>query len=153
MVPWDTCDNTATELSGNMSFFNLRKVKKVLHIGGSGSEAKKKRVYNNIKININPEDVWELVSELGDGAFGKVYKAMHREHGVLAAAKICKLEGENDLNDFMVEIDILTECQHLNVVGLHEAYYWDGKLWMLIEYCDGGALDSIMVGTHHILSC
>ena len=28
---------------------------------------------------------------------------------------------------------------------MHEAYYWDGKLWMLIGYCDGGALDSIMV--------
>ena len=84
------------------SFFNLRKVKKVLHIGGSGQEAKKKRFYNNIKININPEDVWEIVSELGDGAFGKVYKALHREKKVFAAAKICKLEGENDLNDFMV---------------------------------------------------
>lgn len=129
-----------------MSFFNLsRKVKKVLHIGGSGGEAKKKRFYNNIKININPEEIWEIVSELGDGAFGKVYKALHREKKIWAAAKICKLEGENDLNDFMVEIDILTECKHHNVVDMHEAYYWDGKLWMLIEYCDGGALDSIMV--------
>jgi len=129
-----------------MSFFNLRKVKKVLHIGGSGGgESKKKRFYNNIKININPEEIWEIVSELGDGAFGKVYKALHREQKIYAAAKICKLEGENDLNDFMVEIDILTECKNNNVVDMHEAYYWDGKLWMLIEYCDGGALDSIMV--------
>jgi len=39
----------------------------------------------------------------------------------------------------------LTECHHQNVVDMHEAYYWDGKLWMMIGYCDGGALDSIMV--------
>ncbi len=90
-----------------MSFFNLRKVKKVLHIGGAGGEAKKKRFYNNIKININPEDVWEIVSELGDGAFGKVYKAQHREKKSYAAAKICKLEGENDLNDFMVTLNLI----------------------------------------------
>ena len=49
-----------------MSFFNLRKVKKVLHIGGTGGEAKKKRVYNNIKIKFvsSPEvaDFRDLVA-------------------------------------------------------------------------------------------
>ncbi|CAG2060853.1 unnamed protein product, partial [Timema podura] len=70
-----------------MSF--LSNLKKVLHLGG-GNDAKKKKVFNNIKMDTNPEDYWDMVGELGDGAFGKVYK-------------------------------------------------------MLIEYCDGGALDSIMV--------
>jgi len=31
-------------------------------------------VFNNIKMDCNPEDFWEMVGELGDGAFGKVYK-------------------------------------------------------------------------------
>ena len=39
-----------------------------------------------------PDDVWEIVGELGDGAFGKVHKARHRVDGTLAAAKICQLE-------------------------------------------------------------
>lgn len=54
-----------------MSFFN--NLKKVLHLGG-GNEAKKKKVFNNIKMDIDPEETWEMVGELGDGAFGKVYK-------------------------------------------------------------------------------
>lgn len=82
---------------------------------------------------------------------------------------MCALDGEDDLSDFMIEIDILSECKHPNVVELHEAYFIEGKLWvylsityaftwisgvyfmiflysqMLIEYCDGGAVDSIMV--------
>lgn len=54
-----------------MSF--LSNLKKVLHLG-SANEAKKKKVFNNIKMDCNPEDFWEMVGELGDGAFGKVYK-------------------------------------------------------------------------------
>lgn len=54
-----------------MSF--LSNLKKVLHIGGA-NDAKKKKVYNNIKMDCNPEEFWDLIGELGDGAFGKVYK-------------------------------------------------------------------------------
>lgn len=49
-----------------MSFFN--NIKKVFH----RSEAKKKRVYNNIKMDTDVAECWEMVGELGDGAFGKV---------------------------------------------------------------------------------
>ncbi|XP_014472250.1 PREDICTED: serine/threonine-protein kinase 10 isoform X2 [Dinoponera quadriceps] len=124
-----------------MSF--LSNLKKAFHFGGN--DAKKKKLYNNIKMDCSPEEFWEMVGELGDGAFGKVYKAQHKQSNQLAAAKMCALEGEDDLSDFMIEIDILSECKHPNIVELHEAYFIEGKLWMLIEYCDGGAVDSIMV--------
>ncbi|XP_059607509.1 serine/threonine-protein kinase 10 isoform X4 [Phlebotomus argentipes] len=124
-----------------MSFLN--NLKKVFHLGGG--EAKKKRLYNNIRMDTDPTDYWEMVGELGDGAFGKVYKAQHKETGRFAAAKMCTLEDEENISDHMVEIDILSEIKHLNIVELYEAFSLDDKLWMLIEYCDGGALDSIMV--------
>lgn len=126
-----------------MSMF-LSNLKKVLHLGG-GNDGKKKKGFNNIKMDVDPEEVWEMVGELGDGAFGKVYKAQRRGTDIFAAAKRCALEGEDELSDFMIEIDILSECKHPNVVDLQEAFFFEGKLWMLIEYCDGGALDSIMV--------
>ncbi|XP_030388546.1 serine/threonine-protein kinase 10 isoform X2 [Scaptodrosophila lebanonensis] len=124
-----------------MSFIN--NLKKVFHLGGG--EAKKKRLYNNIKMDTDPAEFWEMVGELGDGAFGKVYKAQHKEQKRFAAAKMCTLEDEENLSDHMVEIDILSEIKHPNIVELYEAFSIDDKLWMLIEYCDGGALDSIMV--------
>ncbi|XP_044258953.1 STE20-like serine/threonine-protein kinase [Tribolium madens] len=123
-----------------MSFFN--NIKKVLHFGGN--DAKKKKVFNNVRMECDPEEFWDMIGELGDGAYGKVYKAQHKHTGQLAAAKMCRLDGEDDLSDFMIEIDILTECKHPNIVELHEAFQKDQQLWMLIEYCDGGALDSIM---------
>uniref|UniRef100_A0A0K8TN18 Putative catalytic domain of ste20-like kinase-like protein serine/threonine kinase n=1 Tax=Tabanus bromius TaxID=304241 RepID=A0A0K8TN18_TABBR len=124
-----------------MSFIN--NLKKVFHLGGG--EAKKKRLYNNIRMDTDPAEYWEMVGELGDGAFGKVYKAQHKETGRYAAAKMCTLEDEENLSDHMVEIDILSEIKHPNIVELYEAFSIDDKLWMLIEYCDGGALDSIML--------
>ncbi|XP_063708327.1 serine/threonine-protein kinase 10 isoform X2 [Culicoides brevitarsis] len=124
-----------------MSFLN--NLKKVFHLGSG--EAKKKRLYNNVRMDTNPTDFWEMIGELGDGAFGKVYKAQNKETQRLAAAKMCTLEDEENLSDHMVEIDILSEIKHENIVELYEAFSIDDKLWMLIEYCDGGALDSIMV--------
>ncbi|CAH1131586.1 unnamed protein product [Ceutorhynchus assimilis] len=123
-----------------MSFFT--NIKKALHFGGS--DAKKKKIYNNVKMDTDPEEYWDMIGELGDGAYGKVYKAQHKHNGQLAAAKMCRLDGEDDLSDFMIEIDILTEIKHTNVVELLEAFQKEQQLWLLIEYCDGGALDSIM---------
>lgn len=35
---------------------------------------KKVKQYEHVHRGINPNDIWEVVGELGDGAFGKVYK-------------------------------------------------------------------------------
>jgi hypothetical protein len=68
----------------------LSSIKKALNIGQSGP--KKRKGFQNIRCDVNPEETWEIVGELGDGAFGKVHKARHRENHTLAAAKICQLE-------------------------------------------------------------
>lgn len=49
-----------------MSFF-----RKILRIG---QDAPKRKTYEHIKRDENAELYWEIVGELGDGAFGKVYK-------------------------------------------------------------------------------
>lgn len=114
-----------------MSFIN--NLKKVFHLGGG--EAKKKRLFNNIKMDTDPAEYWDMIGELGDGAFGKVYKAQHREHKRFAAAKMCTLEDEENLSDHMVEIDILSEIKHPNIVALYEAFSLDDKLWVSICIC------------------
>ena len=109
-------------------------LKKALNFGSAAAENKKRKaLFTNIRTDANPEDVWELVGELGDGAFGKVHKAQNREKPELfAAAKICVLENETDLEDFMAEIDILSEVEHENVIQLYEAFYHQDKLWVSI---------------------
>ncbi|KAG9351313.1 hypothetical protein JZ751_022559 [Albula glossodonta] len=45
----------------------------------------------------------------------------------------------------MVEIDILATCNHHYIVKLLDAFYYDNKLWIMIEFCPGGAVDAVML--------
>ncbi|KAH1177512.1 serine/threonine-protein kinase 10-like [Mauremys mutica] len=110
-----------------------------------GAEKKKAKHYENVKRDINPEDIWTVLGELGDGAFGKVFKAQNKVTGVLAAAKVIDTQSEEELEDYVVEIDILACCDHPNIVKLLDALYWDSRLWILIEFCPGGAVDAAIL--------
>ncbi|KAK2909234.1 hypothetical protein Q8A67_005071 [Cirrhinus molitorella] len=121
-----------------MSFFNFRKIFKL------GAEKKKKQ-YDHVHRDTNPEEIWEIVGELGDGAFGKVFKAQNKQTGICAAAKVIDTKTEDELEDYMVEIDILASCDHHNIVKLLDAFYYESKLWILIEFCAGGAVDAVML--------
>ena len=109
-----------------MSF--LSSIKKAFNIGNSDS--KKRKSFPHIKEGIDPLTFWEIVGELGDGAFGKVHKARHRENHRYAAAKVCCIESDEELDDFTVEIDILHELSHANIIRLYDAYYHEDKLWV-----------------------
>ncbi|CAN9501803.1 unnamed protein product [Ophioblennius macclurei] len=106
---------------------------------------KKVKQYEHVHRDINPNDLWEIIGELGDGAFGKVYKARNKETGALAAAKVIETKCEEELEDYMVEIDILAKCDHRYIVKLLDAFYHDNKLWIMIEFCPGGAVDATML--------
>lgn len=111
--------------------------------------AKKTKEYPNISKETDPLEQWNKIGELGDGAFGKVYKAQHKESGKLAALKRVPIIEDADLEDFMVEIDILAECKHANIVQLYEAFLFDSALWIFIEFCPGGAMDNIILELEH----
>ncbi|XP_073452201.1 STE20-like serine/threonine-protein kinase isoform X2 [Aquarana catesbeiana] len=128
-----------------MSFFNFRKIFK---LGGE----KKKKQYEHVKRDQNPEEVWEIIGELGDGAFGKVYKAQNKETGILAAAKVIDTKSEDELEDYMVEIEILASCDHPHIVKLLDAFYYENNLWILIEFCAGGAVDAVMLELERALT-
>eukprot|EP00911_Craspedida_sp_UC1_P000399 UC1_evm1s302 len=106
---------------------------------------KLQKLMKNIDQESDPEKLWEIVGELGEGTFGVVHKVKNRETGKLAAAKIIPVEDAEELEDFVVEVDILVECPHPNVVGLEAAYWHNEKLWILLELCSGGALDDILI--------
>uniref|UniRef100_A0ABK0M3N0 non-specific serine/threonine protein kinase n=1 Tax=Rattus norvegicus TaxID=10116 RepID=A0ABK0M3N0_RAT len=123
-----------------MAFANFRRILRL-----STFEKRKSREYEHVRRDLDPNDVWEILGELGDGAFGKVYKAKNKETGALAAAKVIETKSEEELEDYIVEIEILATCDHPYIVKLLGAYYYDGKLWIMIEFCPGGAVDAIML--------
>ena len=85
------------------------------------------------------------------------FQAERKTDGVLAAAKIIDVKDETELDDFMVEIDILSECKHKHVVGMYEAYYHENKLWVGVQdsviysRLDLNTLYRMLFTQHHIL--
>lgn len=63
-------------------------------------------------------------------------QAKNKETGALAAAKQIETKCEEELEDYMVEIDILAKCEHRYIVKLLDAFYHDNTLWV------GGTLPS-----------
>lgn len=62
--------------------------------------------------------------------FVSVSQAKNKETGVLAAAKVIETKSEEELEDYMVEIDILAKCDHEYIVKLLDAFYYENKLWV-----------------------
>uniref|UniRef100_A0A8D0B0C0 non-specific serine/threonine protein kinase n=1 Tax=Salvator merianae TaxID=96440 RepID=A0A8D0B0C0_SALMN len=123
-----------------MAFANFRRILRL-----SNFEKRRSREYEHVRRDLDPNEVWEIVGELGDGAFGKVFKAKNKETGALAAAKVIETKSEDELEDYMVEIEILATCDHPYIVKLLGAFYYNNKLWIMIEFCPGGAVDAIML--------
>ncbi|XP_061204248.1 serine/threonine-protein kinase 10-A-like [Neopsephotus bourkii] len=119
---------------------------------GSGEKKKPPKQHERIRRDADPEETWLLLGELGDGAFGKVFKAQNRVTGALAAAKVIDAPSEEELEDHVVEIEILACCDHPNITKLLDALYWDGRLWILVEFCPGGAVDAAILGLEQGLS-
>ncbi|XP_045078967.1 serine/threonine-protein kinase 10-like isoform X2 [Coregonus clupeaformis] len=117
-----------------------------------GAEKKRVKLYENLRRDVDPRETWDTQGELGDGAFGKVYKAQNHTTGALAAAKVMEVRNEEQLEDYITEIDILAACHHHNILGLLDATFFEGWLWILVEFCPGGALDDIMLELERGLS-
>lgn len=52
-----------------MAFANFRRILRL-----STFEKRRSKEYEHVRRDLDPGEVWEVVGELGDGAFGKVYK-------------------------------------------------------------------------------
>uniref|UniRef100_A0A1I7RLT9 Protein kinase domain-containing protein n=1 Tax=Bursaphelenchus xylophilus TaxID=6326 RepID=A0A1I7RLT9_BURXY len=114
--------------------------------GGSQPSTVKRPLTHVIKYDVDPSAEWQVIGELGDGAFGMVQKVVKiNDPGRFAAAKCITLEDGEELEDLVIEIAILSAYPHQNVVGLIDAYFMDNKISMMLEFCAGGAVDDIML--------
>ncbi|KAK4048176.1 kinase subunit of RNA polymerase II carboxy-terminal domain kinase I [Microbotryomycetes sp. JL221] len=85
-----------------------------------------------------PNDLYERLVQVGEGTYGKVYKARNVETGELVALKRIRMEAEKD--GFPVtavrEIKLLQSLRHPNVVNLSEIMVSRGHVYMVFEYMD-----------------
>ena len=83
---------------------------------------------------------------LGKGAFGKVSLAMHKLSEQLVAIKSMvkeTLQNQKDLRRRTeLELGILKQCNHKNVVRLYDQFETNKHICFVIELCSGGDLFS-----------
>ncbi|GAA5914013.1 uncharacterized protein JCM6883_007120 [Sporobolomyces salmoneus] len=85
-----------------------------------------------------PTEFYERIVQVGEGTYGKVYKARNVETGELVALKRIRMEAEKDGFPITAvrEIKLLQNLRHPNVVDLKEMLVSKGHVYMVMEYMD-----------------
>ncbi|KAI4381391.1 hypothetical protein MLD38_007463 [Melastoma candidum] len=95
--------------------------------------------------NEDPTVKYELLTELGKGSYGAVYKARDKKTSELVAIKVISLcEGEEGYEEIRGEIEMLQQCNNPNVVRYLGSYQGEEYLWIVMEYCGGGSVADLM---------
>ena len=83
------------------------------------------------------DELYSIVSQVGEGTFGKVYKARNTVSGLYVALKRIRMESERDGFPVtaMREIKLLQSLRHVNIVRLYEMMVSNGMFYASIpEY-------------------
>ncbi|XP_018414602.1 PREDICTED: serine/threonine-protein kinase 3 isoform X2 [Nanorana parkeri] len=89
-----------------------------------------------------PEEVFDVLEKLGEGSYGSVFKAIHKESGQVVAIK--QVPVESDLQEIIKEISIMQQCDSHYVVKYYGSYFKNTDLWIVMEYCGAGSVSDII---------
>ncbi|KIP02581.1 hypothetical protein PHLGIDRAFT_26519 [Phlebiopsis gigantea 11061_1 CR5-6] len=96
----------------------------------------------------SPLSLYEPLDIIGNGSFGIIRKVRRNADGLIFARKELNFErmSERDRKQIVAEVNILKDLHHDNIVRYHDRHVdrEAGILYILMEYCGGGDLSSII---------
>ena len=79
--------------------------------------------------------------KLGNGSFGKVYKAKEIKTDKIIAVKQIPIQNmEKNYKLILKEINVLKNLSHPNIVKYYKFYEENDKIYIIMEYLEGGSL-------------
>ncbi|KAJ6607471.1 kinase-like domain-containing protein [Mycena sp. CBHHK59/15] len=93
-------------------------------------------------------ELYEALDVIGNGSFGIIRKVRRKTDGLIFARKELNFErmSERDRKQIVAEVNILKDLHHDHIVRYHDRYVDRdaGILYILMEYCGGGDLSSVI---------
>lgn len=78
-----------------------------------------------------PEEVFDILCKLGEGSYGSVYKAIHKDSQQILAIK--QVPVDTDLQEIIKEISIMQQCDSPYVVKYYGSYFKNTDLWVSLD--------------------
>ena len=91
------------------------------------------RKLTETELERQPEEVFDLVEEIGKGSYGTVHRAILKEDGELEVA-IKKVILDSELHEIIKEIAIMQQCESPFVVRYYGSYFVKGVLYFLFYF-------------------
>ncbi|KAF2644367.1 Pkinase-domain-containing protein [Massarina eburnea CBS 473.64] len=95
--------------------------------------------------SVDPTALYTKQQCIGGGSFGRVYKGIDRRTGQLVAIKVIDVENaEDEVDDIITEIAILSGMNSPYVTKYYGSYLHGSDLWIVMEFCSGGSCADLM---------
>ncbi|XP_047102318.1 twitchin isoform X3 [Schistocerca piceifrons] len=85
-------------------------------------------------------DYYDILEEIGTGAFGVVHRCRERKTGNIFAAKFIPVSHAMEKELIKKEIDIMNQLHHPKLINLHDAFEDDDEMVLIFEFLSGGEL-------------
>ncbi|NXO59925.1 NEK5 kinase, partial [Aramus guarauna] len=98
-------------------------------------------------------DKYEIIKKIGEGSFGKIFLAkgkVDNEQCVIKEIDLTKMPME-EKEASQKEVILLAKMKHANIVTFYASLQEKSKLYIVMEYCDGGDLMKRINMQHGVL--
>ncbi|NXP67363.1 MYLK2 kinase, partial [Chloropsis cyanopogon] len=97
------------------------------------------------QFSLNSKDI------LGGGKFGEVHTCIEKETGLKLAAKVIRKQGAKDKEMVLLEIDVMNQLNHHNLIQLYDAIETPREIILFMEFVEGGELfERIIDDDYHL---
>ncbi|NXA26163.1 NEK5 kinase, partial [Ibidorhyncha struthersii] len=98
-------------------------------------------------------DKYEIIKKIGEGSFGKIFLAkgkVDNEQCVIKEINLTKMPVK-EKEASQKEVVLLAKMKHSNIVTFYDSLQEKNKLYIVMEYCDGGDLMKRINMQHGVL--
>eukprot|EP01116_Phalansterium_solitarium_P009990 TRINITY_DN2434_c0_g1_i1.p1 TRINITY_DN2434_c0_g1~~TRINITY_DN2434_c0_g1_i1.p1 ORF type:complete len:662 (+),score=112.30 TRINITY_DN2434_c0_g1_i1:64-1986(+) len=100
-----------------------------------------------------PAKEFVLLDKLGEGAFGRVFRARHADTGTELAIKIVSVPKSSEAAGAIErEAALLRSLRHDSVVSYYGCLANGSDIWLMMDFCGAGSIDDVMQRTEETLN-